>query len=74
MSNLLKREWQGRLSKETMKEALRRSEMIKEPYMGDFRAPMCEECNEEMNYGEGYVRGVLVEYYSCDSCGWSVDV
>jgi hypothetical protein len=74
MSNLPRREWEGRVSKEIMKEALRRSEMLKEPYMGDFQAPMCEECNEEMNYGQGEVRGVLVEYYSCDSCGWSVDV
>ena len=73
MAHNLKREWEGRLSKQTMKEALRRSEMLKTPYMGDFTAPMCEECNEEMNYGEGYEGDTLVAYYRCDTCGWSED-
>ena len=67
------REWEGRLSKKTMKEALRRSEMLKTPYMGDFTAPMCEECNVEMNYGEGQEGNKIVAYYHCEECGWSID-
>src|SRR5271163_1888316 len=43
MTDKPKREWQGRLAPAMLKEALRRSEMLEEPYTGDFQAPMCEE-------------------------------
>jgi len=37
--------------------------------------PMCQECDVEMCYGEGYDGdGRLIPYYRCDECGWSVDV
>ena len=68
-----KRTWEGRVSPQTLKEALRRSELFNEVYAGDF-APICEECDEEMNYGEGTEGGKLVRYYRCDGCGWSEDV
>ena len=73
MSNIPKREWEGRVQKGTLKEALRRSEQTKEVFNGDLNAPMCEECDVEMNYGEGYEGDTLVQYYRCDDCGWTID-
>lgn len=74
MTDKPKREWLGRVSPATIREALRRSEILKEPYSGNFQAPMCGECNVEMGYGEGYDDdGKLVGYFSCDGCGWSED-
>jgi len=68
-----KRTWEGRVSTKILKEALRRSEIFNEVYDGDF-APMCQECDVEMNYGEGYDKDKLVKYWRCDECGWSEDV
>jgi NDP-sugar pyrophosphorylase family protein len=73
MRNTGERRWEGRVSKATLTEALRRSELFKEVYKGDF-APICEECDEEMHYGEGWEGDREVAYYRCDSCGWSEDV
>ena len=75
MSNIRKREWEGRVTLANLKEALRRSEMVNMVFDGSLESPMCEECNLEMLYGEGYDgNGSLVGYYRCDECGWSVDV
>ena len=74
MSDKPKSEFVGRVAKEKLKEALRRSEILGEAYSGDFQAPICEECSVEMNYGEGYDGDKLVGYYHCDECGWSEDV
>jgi hypothetical protein len=74
LSDKPKREWVGRVSAQTLTEALRRREILKEVYSGDFVAPICEECSVEMNYGEGYEGDTLVQYYRCDECGWSEDV
>jgi len=40
------REWEGRISKKIIREALRRSELTKEVYTGDLDAPMREECDQ----------------------------
>lgn len=69
-----KREWEGRVSKSILAEALRRSEMTNEVYRGSMDAPMCEECNEEMARGAGLENGRITEYWRCDSCGWSENV
>jgi hypothetical protein len=74
MSDKPQRRWEGRVAKAMLKEAIRRSEILRQPYSGDFQAPICEECSVEMNYGEGYEGDKLVGYYRCDECGWSEDV
>jgi len=68
-----RREWEGKVSKQLLFKALCRSELTKTVYMGDMDAPFCEECDCEMNYGEGTEDG-KVKYYRCDECGWSEDV
>jgi hypothetical protein len=72
MSGKPTRKWEGRVSPQTLKEALRRSELFGKVYDGDF-PPMCSECDIEMSYGSGYEGDKLVEYYRCDQCGWSID-
>jgi hypothetical protein len=69
-----RREWEGRVSKQLLFKAMSRSELTKGVYMGDMNAPFCQECDVEMNYGEGYDQNELVRYYRCDECGWSEDV
>lgn len=68
------RTWEGRVSKQLLFKALSRSELIKTVFQGDMNAPFCQECDVEMNYGEGYDQNKLVRYYRCDECGWSEDV
>ena len=70
----VRREWEGKVSKQLLFKALCRSELTKMVYMGDLDAPFCEECDCEMNYGEGYEGDKLVRYYRCDECGWSENV
>jgi hypothetical protein len=36
--------------------------MIKRVYDGNLDTPMCEECNQEMHYGEGHEGNKLVAY------------
>jgi hypothetical protein len=67
------RRWEGRVSAQTLKEALRRSELTKEVYKGDTDVPFCQECDVEMHYGEGWEGDKEVSYYRCDECGWSID-
>jgi hypothetical protein len=74
MSDKPERRWEGRVKPSVLKEALRRSEVTKAVYTGNLDAPFCEECDEEMNYGEGFEGDRLVQYYRCDSCGWTEDV
>jgi hypothetical protein len=69
-----KRTWEGRVSKQLLFKAMSRSELTKAVYMGDLNAPFCQECDVEMNYGEGYDKDKLVKYWRCDECGWSEDV
>jgi hypothetical protein len=68
------REWEGRMDKKVLAEAVRRSELTKEVYMGDLNVPFCEECDVEMHEGEGLDGNKRVRYYHCDECGWSVDI
>ena len=35
------------------------------------KPPMCEECDEEMNYFSCVL--TMTSGWSCDSCGWSID-
>jgi hypothetical protein len=69
----VKREWEGRVKPNDLKEALKRSVQTSRVYTDSLTVPMCEECDEPMHEFEGDERGETVHGYACDGCGWSID-